>query len=187
MFSDDYIEEVLLRSQRAMLIISDRIQDKFLYLYSSIYNDLQYKQRDIYILFRSLSDTFPYKSSYSTYDALINVLVSKCQEVDAFNSTYNTINPNYANPDGGTVVVPATGTVLQTAVVYPGDGETSYTFSTLIGQQVLTVYRGTSTTLRAWSFAPTNEYAQFNPVTGEITVIYAFGDGESLWAEYKTV
>lgn len=100
-----YIENVLLRAQRAMLIISDRIQDNFLYLYSDIYSDLKYKQRDIYILFRSLTDTFPYRASYDTYEALILVLVSKCQEVDSYNSEYNTINPNYQDIGGSTTII----------------------------------------------------------------------------------
>lgn len=181
-----YIQSVLLRAQRAMLIISDRIQDNFLYLYSDIYNDLRYKQRDIYILFNSLTDIYPIKASFPDYEALILVLVSKCQEVDAYNSTYDTLNPNYTDIDGATVIAFNTsGTIMQTALVFPTVGTSSYTFSELIGQEVLTVSRGTGTTLRVRSTAPNNEYAQLTLATGEITVSYPFGDGESLWAEYR--
>lgn len=88
--------------------------------------------------------------------------------------------------DSITILVGA-GTVMQTAVVFPGDGAISETFPELIGNTVLTVYRGTGTVLRAWPSAPTAEYAQFDAQTGEITVSWAFGDGESLWVEYITV
>ena len=57
----------------------------------------------------------------------------------------------------------------------------------LIGNTVLTVYRGTGTVLRATSGAPSNEFAQFNSATGAITVSYGFSDGESLWVEYRTI
>lgn len=103
--TDTYIQNALLRGQRAMLIISDRVQDKMLYLQSSIYPELQYKQRDIYVLWKSLTDNYPYRASLSTYEALINVLVGMCQAVDSFNSTYNTINPNYQDLSGTTTIV----------------------------------------------------------------------------------
>jgi len=99
-----YIQNALLRGQRAMLIISDRVQSKFLYLQSSIYPELQYKQRDIYVLWKSLSDNYPYRASLSTYEALINVLIGMCQAVDSFNSTYSTINPNYQDIGGTTTI-----------------------------------------------------------------------------------
>lgn len=185
--TDAYIDSVLLRAQRAMLIISDRIQDNFLYLYSDIYRDLRYKQRDIYILFTNLSDLYTYKSSFSDYNALILVLVSKCEEVDAYNSTYSTINANYQDVSGEFAVTPSGLTLLQTAVVFPGDGISTYIFTELIGNTVLTVYRGTGTTLRVHTSAATNEYAQFNSATGAITVNYAFSAGESLWAEYTAL
>lgn len=103
--TDTYIQNALLRGQRAMLIISDRIQSEFLYLYSDIYNELKYKQRDIYVLWKSLSDNYPYRNSLDNYEALINVLVGMCQAVDSFNSTYSTINPNYQDLSGTTTVV----------------------------------------------------------------------------------
>jgi len=102
--TDTYIQNALLRAQRAMLIISDRIQDKFLYLQSAIYPELQYKQRDIYVLWKSLSDNYPYRASLSTYEALINVLIGMCQAVDSFNATYSTINPNYQDIGGSTTI-----------------------------------------------------------------------------------
>lgn len=102
--TDIYIQNALLRGQRAMLIISDRIQSEFLYLYSDIYNDLKYKQRDIYVLWKSLSDNYPYRASLDNYEALINVLVGMCQAVDSFNSTYSTINPNYQDLSGTTTI-----------------------------------------------------------------------------------
>lgn len=88
--------------------------------------------------------------------------------------------------DSITILVSA-GTVMQTALVFPGDGVMSEIFPELIGNTVLTVYRGTGTILRAWSSAPTAEYAQFDAQTGEITVAWAFGEGESLWVEYITI
>lgn len=95
MLSPQYIQDQLLRAQRAMLIISDRIQDNFLYLYSDIFNDLKFRQRDIFILYTTLEQNYDIRNSLSNYDALVNVLVAKCQAVDSFNSTYNTINPEY--------------------------------------------------------------------------------------------
>lgn len=100
-----YIQNALLRGQRAMLIISDRIQNNFLYLYSDIYSELQYKQRDIYVLWKSLSDNYSYRSSLSSYEALVNVLIGMCQAVDSYNSTYNTINANYQDIGGNTTIV----------------------------------------------------------------------------------
>ncbi len=94
-------------------------------------------------------------------------------------------DPSVVIPGQTVMVLP--GDVELTEVVFPGDGETSYTFDVLIGQQVLTVYRGTGTILRAHSGSANNEFAQFNSATGEITVSWPFGDGESLWVEYKTV
>ncbi len=183
-FTDAYIETQLLRAQRAMLIISERIQSKFLYLQSSIMEELQYKQRDIYCLWDTLTNEFDWHTSLENYDALVNVLIWKCQEVDAFNTQYNTINPNYVDISGDGTVVVTTRTVEQTGVVFPGDGILTYTFPELIGKDVLAVYRGTGTTLRAHAFAPDNEFAQFNSSTGAITVSYAFANLESLWVQY---
>ena len=87
MLSPQYIQDQLLRAQRAMLIISDRIQDNFLYLYSDIFNDLKFRQRDIFILYTSLSENYDFRASLDNYYALVNVLVAKCQAVDSFNST----------------------------------------------------------------------------------------------------
>jgi hypothetical protein len=95
MLSPQYIQNQLLRAQRAMLIISDRIQDNFLYLYSDIYNELKFRQRDIFILYSTLSENYNFRASLDDYNALVNVLVGKCQAVDSFNSTYNTINAEY--------------------------------------------------------------------------------------------
>lgn len=115
----------------------------------------------------------------STYDLLLSILSS-------FTGAF-TADPTVQIP-GITIVVEGGGgtDIMQTAVVFPGEGVDSYTFSELIGQTVLTVYRGTGTTLRARSGAPSNEYAQFNTATGEVTVSYDFSDGESLWVEYTT-
>ena len=88
---------------------------------------------------------------------------------------------------GGITIIVEPGAVAQTPLVFPGDGESSYTFPELIGQQVLTVYRGTGTTLRARTTAADNEYAQINYETGEVSVSYPFADGESLWVEYKAL
>lgn len=93
-------------------------------------------------------------------------------------------DPSVVIPGNTVIVLP--GDVMQTEVVFPTEGEDSYTFTELIGQTVLAVYRGTGTTLRAHSSAPNNEFAQFNSATGEITLSWAFAPGESLWIEYKT-
>jgi len=105
MFSPEYIQAQLLRAQRAILIISDRIQDNFLYLYSDIYNDLKFRQRDIFILYTSLNQNYDYRNSLSNYDALVNVLVGMCQQVDSFNSTYNTINTEYQSINENVITI----------------------------------------------------------------------------------
>jgi len=87
----------------------------------------------------------------------------------------------------GVTIIAEPGSFDQTAVVYPGEGETSYTFPELIGQNVLTVYRGVGTVLRAHSSGPDNEFAQFDSATGQITLNYAFSEGESLWVAYQTI
>jgi len=119
MLSPEYIQAQLLRAQRAMLIISDRIQDNFLYLYSDIYNDLKFRQRDIFILYTSLYQNYDYRSSLSNYDALVNVLVAKCQAVDSFNSTYNTINSEYQTI-GESVITIVIGGNAKTVIIKAG-------------------------------------------------------------------
>lgn len=104
--------------------------------------------------------------------------------IAAYSGATLPFEPNVYIP--GSTIVLSVGTIMQTGVVFPGDGSNSYTFAELIDQTVLTVYRGTGTTLRAHPSAADNEYAQFNPVTGLITVNYAFSAGESLWVEYRT-
>lgn len=119
MLSPEYIQAQLLRAQRAMLIISDRIQDNFLYLYSDIYNDLRFRQRDIFILYTTLYQNYDFRSSLSNYDALVNVLVAKCQAVDSFNSTYNTINSEYQSI-GESVITIVIGGNSKTVIIKAG-------------------------------------------------------------------
>lgn len=88
--------------------------------------------------------------------------------------------------NGNTIIVES-GDIVQTGVVFPTEGVVTVTFPELIGNTVLTVYRGTGTVLRATSGAPSNEFAQFNSATGAITVSYGFSDDESLWVEYRTI
>lgn len=114
----------------------------------------------------------------STYNLLLSLLSN-------FTGSFSA-DPTVQIP-GITIEGTAGSTVIsQTAIVFPGDTVTTYTFPELIGKEVLTVYRGTGTTLRAWSNAPTNEYVQFSTFTGLLTFLNAFSDGESLWVEYKT-
>lgn len=119
MLSPQYIQDQLLRAQRAMLIISDRIQDNFLYLYSDIFNDLKFRQRDIFILYTSLSENYDFRASLDNYDALVNVLVAKCQAVDSFNSTYNTINSQYQSV-GENVITIVIGGNAKTVIIKAG-------------------------------------------------------------------
>jgi hypothetical protein len=119
MLSPEYIQAQLLRAQRAMLIISDRIQDNFLYLYSDIYNDLRFRQRDIFILYTSLYQNYDYRSSLPNYDSLVNVLVGMCQQVDSFNSTYNTINSEYQTI-GESVITIVIGGNSKTVIIKAG-------------------------------------------------------------------
>ena len=97
------------------------------------------------------------------------------------------IDPNVIIPGQTIIVVAQAGDIMQTDVVYPGDGEFDYDFPELIGQDVLTVYRGVGTTLRVQTGAPTDDFAQVDPLTGKITVKYPFTENEGLWVEYKTV
>ena len=119
MLTPEYIQAQLLRAQRATLIISDRIQDNFLYLYSDIYNDLKFRQRDIFILYTSLVQNYDIRSSLSNYDALVNVLVGMCQQVDSFNSTYNTINSEYQSI-GESVITIVIGGNAKTVIIKAG-------------------------------------------------------------------
>jgi len=119
MLSPQYIQDQLLRAQRAMLIISDRIQDNFLYLYSDIFNDLKFRQRDIFILYTALEQNYDIRNDLSNYDALVNVLVSKCQQVDSFNSVYNTINSEYQTI-GESVITIVIGGNSKTVIIKAG-------------------------------------------------------------------
>lgn len=101
MYTSDYIDSILIRALKSMLIISERIQSNFSYNYSDIYHTLKYKQRDIYILYKTLSDNKPYRAVLEDYDALVSVLASKCGEVDAYNSEYDNINYSYQNISTG--------------------------------------------------------------------------------------
>lgn len=106
-------------------------------------------------------------------------------EISTYSGSALPHDPSVVIP-GQTIIV-AAGDILQTSVVFPGNGETSYTFAELIGTEILAVYRGTGTILRSHSSAPNNQFAQFDIATGEITVSIPFAPGESLWVEYKTV
>jgi len=119
MLTPEYIQAQLLRAQRATLIISDRIQDNFLYLYSDIYNDLKFRQRDIFILYTSLVQNYDIRATLSNYDALVNVLVGMCQQVDSFNSTYNTINSEYQSI-GESVITIVIGGNAKTVIIKAG-------------------------------------------------------------------
>ena len=119
MLTPEYIQAQLLRAQRAMLIISDRIQDNFLYLYSDIFNDLKFRQRDIFILYTTLEQNYDIRASLSNYDALVNVLVAKCQQVDSFNSVYNTINQEYQSI-GESVITIVIGGNTKTVIIKSG-------------------------------------------------------------------
>lgn len=114
----------------------------------------------------------------STYNLLLSILSN-------FTGSF-TPDPSVQIP-GITIVDNSTTVVAQTAVVTPGDGVSSYTFPELIGNTVLTVYRGTGTVLRAHTSAATDEFAQVNYSTGEVTVNYPFGENETMWIEYKIV
>lgn len=113
-----------------------------------------------------------------TYELLRSILAS-------FTGSFNA-DPTVQIPGITIDSIVADANISQTVIVFPGDAVTTYTFPELIGKEVLTVYRGTGTTLRAWGNAPTNEYVQFNIFTGLLTFLNAFSDGESLWVEYKT-
>lgn len=112
-----------------------------------------------------------------TYNLLLSIL-------SGFTGTF-TADPTVVIE--GVSIVAEAGVFEQTSVVYPAEGAVSYTFPELIGQNVLTVYRGSGTVLRAHSSGPDNEFAQFNSATGLITLNYAFSEGESLWVAYQTV
>jgi len=119
MLSPEYIQAQLLRARRAILIVSDRIQDNFLYLYSDIYNELKFRQRDIFILYTTLEQNYDIRNDLSNYDALVNVLVSKCQQVDSFNSVYNTINQEYQSI-GESVITIVIGGNTKTVIIKSG-------------------------------------------------------------------
>lgn len=102
--------------------------------------------------------------------------------ISAFSGAFNP-DPDVVVPN--TTIVILAGSIIQTSVVFPTEGTSSYTFPELIGNEVLSVYRGTGTVLRATTGSPTNEFAQVNPTTGVVTVNYPFGEDESLWIEYK--
>lgn len=107
-----------------------------------------------------------------------------CVQISAYSGSVLPNDPSVVIPGQTIVVLP--GDVEVTEVVFPGDGIDTYTFTELIGQDVQSVIRGTGTTLRAHSSAPNNEFAQFDSATGELTFSWPFGDGESLWVQYKT-
>jgi len=163
-----YILNALLRGQRAMLIISDRIQDKFLYLQSPIYPELQYKQRDIYVLWKSLTDNYAYRATLTTYEALINVLVGMCQAVDSFNSTYSTINTNYQDLSGTTTIIVDQGYVTPVKLFFTNnaspaiaDYQTDYA-STFGNNPTFAVYLYNGTTGSYSLFTGASESLQYD-------------------------
>lgn len=129
-YTEAEVEAILLRAQRAMLIISDRIQDNFLYLYSDVYRELKMRQYDIYILYSAISSELPFAPVDDNYYPLVQVLVSKCAEVDAYNSDYDTLNGNYVNIGGNSSIVvspdPITINKTEADLVYLADTEQWY-------------------------------------------------------------
>lgn len=175
MLSSQYIQDQLLRAQRAMLIISDRIQDNFLYLYSDIYNDLKFRQRDIFILYTSLSENYDFRASLDNYDALINVLVGKCQAVDSFNSTYNTINAEYQSI--GTSVVTIVISVNAKTVIIKAGSNIQYNAS--IGYYIdLSADLPPSSPLYGVFINSVPVTVQFFPITDLVVGFSGFGTTE---------
>jgi hypothetical protein len=66
-----------------------------------------------------LEQNYDIRASLSNYDALVNVLVAKCQQVDSFNSVYNTINQEYQSI-GESVITIVIGGNAKTVIVKSG-------------------------------------------------------------------
>jgi len=104
-YSIPQIVEILARAERSLLIISERIRDNFLYLYNPEYGYFKDLQYDIYTLFKTIGQEINYTPYDSDFYPLVNVLISKCEMVDAYNSQYNTINPNYSNINDNIITI----------------------------------------------------------------------------------
>jgi hypothetical protein len=66
-----------------------------------------------------LEQNYDIRASLPNYDALVNVLVSKCQQVDSFNSVYNTINQEYQSI-GESVITIVVGGNNKTVIIKSG-------------------------------------------------------------------
>lgn len=105
-YTQDQVEDALLRGIVALLLISQKIQSQFLYFYSDgqyqTYKDLQY---DIYCLYTTINNEqgfVEYNLSPTVYELdfynLVGALIKKTKTVDVGGAYGGAINPNYQSP-----------------------------------------------------------------------------------------
>lgn len=106
-YTDSEVQAVLLRAQRALLAISNRIDRDLIYLYSGKYMLLKSQQYDIYSLYETILREYPYTPYDAYFYPLVAALIDKCQEVDSYTLS-GTLNPLYENISGTstTVIIP---------------------------------------------------------------------------------
>ncbi len=116
-YTQQNVFDTLLRAKRAMLIISDKIQNEFIYNYSEEYTFLKGQQYDIYALKKVITNENAYNPYTSNPDideqhfyGLVGELINKCAYFDEYGDYgYTYINFNYQDTDQNPVIVSIIG------------------------------------------------------------------------------
>ena len=110
LYTQSQVNNALLRGQVAMYVISENIEDGFMYFYPQQYALYKALQYDIYTLFNVVyneSSFVTYASMPTLYEYMfyevVGSLINKTKQVDVFGEFGGTTNSNYQAP--GTIIV----------------------------------------------------------------------------------
>lgn len=106
LYTQAQVDTALQRGLVALLLISQKIQSGFLYLYSGQYQTYKDLQYDIYCLYTSVNNEqgfVEYGLSPNSYElsfyGLVGALIKKTKTVDVGGAYDGSINPNYQAPN----------------------------------------------------------------------------------------
>lgn len=112
-YTHTQVQEALQRGLVALLLISQKIQSDFLFLYNQqyiTYKDLQYDTYAIYNAVNNEQDYIGYTSTPNTYElnfyGLVGALIKFTKTVDVFGKYDGSLNPNIQSPGTTIVTIP---------------------------------------------------------------------------------
>ncbi len=177
-YTQAQVTSTLQRALNVLLLISQKIENGFYYLYSAKYNEYKHQQYDVYILFKVINKEQSYVGfgDYppSTYEANFYALVGKliwlCSNYDLFQSG-QTISPGYQPPSGGGGFVIENVFVNSMRIPFSTDGNTPVTLSNF--QSVYASVFGDYAEVTIW--ITQDNYATSQQDTGTTPIITNLG------------